>query len=208
MSFATPTQVARCHELGQSVMLDNGAFTFWREGVEVGGGWWERYYEWAAPWLDYHTTWAVIPDVIDGTEEDNDSLLLKFCRRFGKQGAPVWHMHESLERLTRLTVGYERVCIGSSGMYSNPDGSAWTHRMDAVFNRLCPTSAKTPVPIHMLRAMKQACRGPWPFASADSTNVAQNHHREVESPLRIAARWDAQQPPARWAHREQMEFAA
>lgn len=208
VSYATPHQVETCHRIGQSVMLDNGAFTFWRRGSRVDVGWWWNYYAWAKPWLDYHTTWAVIPDVIDGTEEDNDNLLLRFCRRFGAQGAPVWHMHESLDRLVRLTVGYRRVCIGSSGVYSDPSSASWRHRMDEVFNRLCPTSSKTPVPIHMLRAMDQACNGPWPFASADSTNTAQNHHRPQETALRIVSRWDAKQAPARWTVREQMELAA
>ena len=32
VSYAAAGQVKTCHEIGQSVMLDNGAFTFWNQG--------------------------------------------------------------------------------------------------------------------------------------------------------------------------------
>jgi hypothetical protein len=211
VSYARPEQVRQAHQIGQSVMLDNGAYTFWRQNVATSPTWWDRYWEWAEPWLDYQSSWAVLPDVIDGTEEENDFLLSRFCRQFGVQGAPVWHMHESLDRLYRLTLGYSRVCIGSSGTYADPKSPAWRHRMDEAFNRLCPTG-KTPVPIHMLRAMQQACEGAWPFASADSTNIAQNHNNPQrggrQNVAALATRLDAQQPPARWEFRAQIELEA
>jgi hypothetical protein len=67
VSYADPRDVAVCHEIGQSVMLDNGAFSFWKTGKAVD---WNGYIEWAEPWLDHHTTWAVIPDVIDGDRRE------------------------------------------------------------------------------------------------------------------------------------------
>ncbi len=48
VSFSAPHQVALAHELGQEVMLDNGAFSAWRRGFEVN---WGDYYEWVEPWL-------------------------------------------------------------------------------------------------------------------------------------------------------------
>jgi hypothetical protein len=72
VSHAAPAQVKLCHEIGQSVMLDNGAFSVWKRGHEPD---WSAYYEWCDRWLDYPTTWAVIPDVIVGDERDNDALL-------------------------------------------------------------------------------------------------------------------------------------
>jgi hypothetical protein len=66
VSYADPRDVEVCHEIGESVMLDNGAFTFWRKGGAVD---WDGYYDWCGRWLEHWTTWAVIPDVIDGTEE-------------------------------------------------------------------------------------------------------------------------------------------
>jgi hypothetical protein len=37
---------------------------------------------------------AVVPDVIDGTEADNDALLTEWPLGWFF-GAPVWHMHET-----------------------------------------------------------------------------------------------------------------
>ena len=63
VSFAAPDQVALCHQLGQSVMLDNGAYSQWRRGLECD---WPAYYAWCKRWLQHSTTWAVIPDVVGG----------------------------------------------------------------------------------------------------------------------------------------------
>jgi hypothetical protein len=32
VSFAQPQDITACHDIGQSVMLDNGAYSFWRTG--------------------------------------------------------------------------------------------------------------------------------------------------------------------------------
>lgn len=78
VSFAEPRQVATVHRIGQSVMLDNGAFTFWGKNVSPD---WNAYMDWAEDWLNFATTWAVIPDVIDGSEEENDALLVSWFQR-------------------------------------------------------------------------------------------------------------------------------
>ena len=33
VSYARPEQVTVCHQIGQSIMLDNGAFSLWRSGI-------------------------------------------------------------------------------------------------------------------------------------------------------------------------------
>ena len=91
------------------VMLDNGAFPAWTKGKPVD---WPGFVAWAKPYLEHQTTWAVIPDVIDGTEEDNDCLiawLFNHDREVWRKSAPVWHMHESIDRLKRLCAGFPRV---------------------------------------------------------------------------------------------------
>jgi hypothetical protein len=191
VSYAAPHQVTRAHELGQSVMLDNGAFSFWRIGKATD---WQGYYAWAEPWLEYPTTWAVIPDVIDGTTEDNDHLLAEWAATGLPKGAPVWHMHEPLARLARLCAGYERVCLGSSGKYAQLGSVGWHRRMEAAMNTACADS--TPW-LHMLRGM--AFSGSrYPFASVDSTDIARNHNRPQNTPVAMARRWDRMQCPARW----------
>lgn len=220
VSHAAPGDVARAHTIGQSVMLDNGAFSAWRRGFSPD---WPAYYAWCDRWLDYPTTWAVIPDVIDAGAQLQDALLREWPH--GHRGAPVWHMDEPIDRLVRLTEAWPRVCIGSTAEYRVVLSAPWRRRMDEAWGRLMQAHRRAPW-IHMLRGM-QLVRHAWPFASVDSTDVARNHNRgrgrvggtlvadlAPQDPrechaLRMAAAWDAQQCPARWvAAPEQMEMSA
>lgn len=187
-----------CHEIGQSVMLDNGAFPAWTQGKPTD---WPGYYTWCARWLEHWSTWAVIPDVIDGDEEANDELIAEWP--FGTRGAPVWHMHESLERLTYLVIEWPLVCIGSSGDYSTLGSPSWQRRMAAAMDIACNERGVPMTRLHMLRGLNYA-GGPYPFYSADSTNVARNHAgiqsrgTAPKSALAMASAIDARQTPARW----------
>jgi hypothetical protein len=192
--FGCHRQVELCHEIGQSVMLDNGAFSRWTQGTPTD---WPAYYRWSARWLEYPTTWAVLPDVIDGTEEQNDALLEEWP--FGARGAPVWHMHESLQRLQRLAAGWPRVCIGSSGKYATVGTRAWHDRMAQAMNALCGTGP-VPVWLHMLRGMNLA-GSEYPFASVDSTDIARNHNRRQNRAVAMADRWDSLQCHPSWRPR-------
>lgn len=194
VSYASPNDVAICHQIGQSVGLDNGAFSHWRQGLKPD---WEGYYKWAEPWLDCPTTWAVIPDVIDGTEAENDDLITD-CP-LGDKGAPVWHLHESFGRLRNLCRSFPRVCIGSSGQYAEIGTARWEARMDETFNMLHTAFRRIPH-LHMLRGMSLS-GGRWPFASVDSTDVARNHNRPHNSARAMADKWDAQQCALRWVLR-------
>lgn len=200
VSHAAPADVERCHQIGQSVMLDNGAFSAWKIGKPVD---WAGYYRWADRWLDCPTTWAVIPDVITGSEEDQDCLVDAWPHGF--RGAPVWHMHESIDRLVRLTHEWPRICIGSSAQYVTVFSPEWTARMDAAWNAIMRQHRRVPN-VHMLRGM--ACSGRiWPFASVDSTDIARNHNRPQNSPRKMVDRWDAVQCPHSWTQtHEQMEL--
>ncbi len=198
VSAAEPRDVKICHEIGQSVMLDNGAFSFWMKGAIPE---WDGVYDWMEPWLDYPTTWAVIPDVIDGVEDANNDLLDSWRDRGLSKGAPVWHLHESLYRLQWLTHSYERVCFGSSGAYRDPGTDQWHRRVSEAFDAVADPAGRVPW-IHMLRAMSEAAGSHYPFASADSTNAARNHagsQKREPTPIRVLAdRSDALQCPARW----------
>lgn len=183
-------------------MLDNGAFSLWRSGKAVN---WPAYYDWCDRWLDFPTTWAVIPDEIDGDEEAQEQLVKQWPH--GEKGAPVWHMHEPVDRLQSLTETWPRVCIGSSGQYATVLSEPWEARIDEAWNRLARRHRRTPN-IHMLRGM-QLCGQDrrWPFASVDSTDIARNHHLK-ENPRAMADRWDAMQCGARFELRpEQVRLA-
>lgn len=202
VSHAAPADVARCHHIGQSVMLDNGAFSLWKAGKSVD---WRAYYEWTDRWLDYPTTWAVIPDVIDGGEDAQDALIRDWPH--GARGVPVWHMDEPLNRLLRLTDTWPRVCVGSTAQYAIVLSDSWCQRMDAAFNAVARHHQRMPW-LHMLRGMQLAGKR-WPFASVDSTDIARNHNRPQNTPELMADRWDAVQCPAHWQmHPEQMEIVA
>jgi hypothetical protein len=127
VSFAHSDQLGVAVDVCQSFAVDNGAFSAWKSGNPVKD--WTAFYDWAlnvkkVPSCDF----AVIPDVIDGSEADNDALL-RDCPLPNWFGAPVWHMHESLERLEQLASTYVRVCFGSSGEYATVGTSNWWSRM-------------------------------------------------------------------------------
>lgn len=189
VSFASPNDVTWAHEHGQSVMLDNGAFSVWKRGIKPD---WEKYYKWAGVWLAYPTSWAVIPDDIEGGEAENDALLKDWPH---KRGVPVWHLHESIERFERLCADYDRVCIGSSAQYQVVGSPIWHERMTQAMNAICKNGV-VPVWLHMLRGLAAARFG-YPFSSVDSTDIARNHHIKNNA-LEMANVWDAIQCKPQW----------
>lgn len=191
VSFYAPNDVAECHKIGQSVMLDNGAFSHWRLGTKPN---WDGYYDWVYKWTSSRSTWAVIPDVIGGSEDDNDELIRKWPH--GSIGSPVWHLHESIGRLERLCSEWPRVCFGSSAQFSSVGSVRWTMRMNEAFNVICK-NGRNPTWLHMLRGMK-CCEMLFPFDSVDSADVARNHNLPHNNARKMADRWDAVQCPISW----------
>lgn len=195
VSYAAPANIVAAHQIGQGVMIDNGAYSVWNRGLESD---WPGYYRFCERWLEHWTTWAVIPDSINGDVSENDALIAQWP--FGDRGAPVWHLHEPLGRLERLVEEWPLVCFGSSGKYSKPGNPPWRARMRMAMDIACDERGIPKTRLHMLRGLKFA-PGPYPFYSADSTNVAQNHsrqHKLGEDIFALTRRIDAMQPPARW----------
>ena len=195
VSFFRPDQIVWCDAHGQSLMLDNGAFSAWKSGVNLGDDHWAKYYAWADRWLDRPTTWAVIPDVIDAGSQEQDALIRQWPH--GDRGAPVWHMDEPLSRLVRLTTEWPRVCIGSTADYAVVGSAAWDARMDQAWEAIMQAHRRTPN-VHMLRGM-QAVRWRWPFASVDSTDIARNHNRACNTATAMASSWNHRNPPSAWS---------
>ncbi len=201
--FARPENLEWCLENGQSNVGDNSAFTLRRLNPGAFTYVWDAYYQWVRPILSYPQNWVIIPDVIGGTEAANDELVYsRWKKEMGsfRQAAPVWHIHESFDRLERLVQSFERVCFGSSGEYWQIGSDKWNHRIDDTFNFLCKGSGSPQCWIHMLRGMALAGSA-YPFASADSTDVARNHNRPQNTAAEMAARWDAKQCPSWWIER-------
>ena len=199
VSFANPQQIRLAHELGQSVMLDNGAFTQFTKGKPTN---WPAYYDWCDQWLDYPTTWAVIPDVIDAGSQEQDGLLREWPH--GDRGAPVWHMNEPMDRLYRLCDEWPKVCVGSTDEFWKVLSPEWERRMGDAFDGLAQRHKRLPW-LHMLRGM-QLSKHHYPFASVDSTDVARNHHLPHKTAVGMVRRWDAMQCPAKWVRRGNLDL--
>lgn len=165
-------QLSVAIECCQSFAVDNGAFSAWRSGNPVKD--WSDFYAWAEECLFIpHCDFAVIPDVIDGDEAANDALLEEWPLPIWF-GAPVWHMHESLDRLLRLAMMYPRVCIGSSGEYATVGSQAWWSRISHAMHRICDDRGRPLCKLHGLRMLNPELFTRLPFASADSTNIGRN----------------------------------
>jgi hypothetical protein len=175
ISFARPDQLGMAVDVCQSFAVDNGAFSAWKSGSPIVD--WSRYHAWIADLHRYPTfDFSVIPDVIDGSEDDNDALIDAWPWRNESAwvGAPVWHMHESIERLVRLALAWPRVCLGSSGQYANIGDGRWWCRMVEAMNAVCNKNGNPFCKLHGLRMLNPGVFGRLPFSSADSTDIAQN----------------------------------
>ena len=192
VSFAAPQDLKTCLRIGQSVMLDNGAFSAKTRGLPFDA---EAFYLWAAPHLG-HPHWGVVPDVIDGTVEQQREMVATWPFR-REYGIPVWHLGLPISYLIDLCDDWGRVCFGSAGEYWQIGTAKWSHRMDEAFNALVQNFGRVPW-VHGLRMLGQAA-GPWPLASADSTNVGRNFKDGVVCAECMAMRIDAVNPPTLWA---------
>ncbi|MFJ3481745.1 hypothetical protein ACIPL1_00005, partial [Pseudomonas sp. NPDC090202] len=90
------------------------------------------------------------------------------------RGVPVWHLHESLERLQRLARCWRTVALGSSGQWATPGTGSWWKRMSAAMDAICDEQGRPTCRLHGLRMLDPAIFQHLPFASADSTNAAVN----------------------------------
>lgn len=172
VSYAQPQGLGAAVDYAQSFAIDNGAFSAWNSGEPISE--WGDFYAWALECMRIPSCdFAVIPDVIDGTEADNDALLDEWPlpEWFG---APVWHMHEGTDRLRRLADRYPRVCLGSSGEFAKVGTAAWWRRMAQAMAAVCDKAGRPACKLHGLRMLNPEIFSALPLASADSTNIGQN----------------------------------
>lgn len=171
VSFADHSQLGIAAEVSQSFALDNGAFSIWKSGRDVK---WSEYYDFVNKWRNHPGfDFAVIPDVINGTESENDDLLREFPFP-AWVGAPVWHTNESIARFVRLAKAYPRVCIGSSQEYDVSRVEHALERLTEAFQAVAGTGLLPITKVHGLRMLNPKIFTQLPFASVDSTNIARN----------------------------------
>ena len=168
--FSYPEDIGIVAEVCQSFCLDNGAFTVWKKGGEVDV---PAYIEWVRVWYRHPGfDFALIPDVIDGSEGENDALIRAWPKAL--PGAPVWHMHESFARLQWLARNYRVVALGSSGQYASVGTTVWWERMNIAMKSICDDQGRPMCKLHGLRMLDPEVFQHLPLSSADSTNAAVN----------------------------------
>jgi len=170
ISYADHRQLGLASEICQSFALDNGAFTFWKQGGKPN---WDGYYGFISQWKNHpRCDFAIIPDVIGGGETENDQLIKEWPH--GSFGVPVWHMNESEARFIRLCRNHQKVAIGSCGEYDVKHPRRCVDRLKDVIRRAVDSNGYPIAKLHMLRGLNRDIFQHLPFASADSTNVARN----------------------------------
>lgn len=157
----------------QSFVFDNGAFSVWKRGAELDV---PGYLAWVRDWCKHPGfEWALIPDVIEGNEQDNDALIEGFNEAgLALYGVPVWHLHESLDRLDRLCDEWPTVALGSSGQWATPGTAGWWARMSEAMDAICDDHGRPAARLHGLRMLDPQIFTRLPLASADSANAAVN----------------------------------
>jgi len=181
-------QAIRLVGQGDGVLLvDNGAYSAWKAGTDTMND--ESYLEGFAEWANDIAARCpqaviVLPDVIDGTHEQNAQLVCETMAMFdfdSERTMPIWHMHEPISYLLHLCEGFGYVGFGSSGEYASPNCPAWHARITEAFAAIDKWEAESEGAfirprIHMMRAQSMAHL--YPFDSSDSTNLAINHNRQ------------------------------
>lgn len=174
--YPRPDDLKKALQVCDKIILDNGAFSVWRKGIAVD---WSDFYNWVIKIIN-RVEFFLIPDVINGTEKENDALLDNYqasARSFKDKGVPIWHVNESLERLEYLAEQYGYIAFGSAGQYAQLGTLAWHSKMNEAMRVVCDNEGLPKVKIHMLRCLDPKLFTQYPFFSGDSTNVAVNHHR-------------------------------
>jgi hypothetical protein len=174
VSFYRPDDLPAVLECCQSFVLDNGAFSHWKAGK--GDIDFNAYADWVCEYSRHPSfDWCLIPDKIDGSEEQNKDLVMRWLRcGFRAKGVPVWHLHESLEWLEWLADRFEIVALGSSGQWATVGTGGWWARISEVMDVLCDSKGRPKCKIHGLRMLDPDVFTRLPFSSADSTNAAVN----------------------------------
>ena len=189
VSYARRDNTQWCIKYAQSIMWDNGAFSTYTRGKTFNM---DKYLNWLDDKL-YGANWAVIPDVIGGSVEEQKECISKW--HYPKHlSAPVWHMNLSFDWLKEIIDNYPRFCFGSSGDYWKVGSDAWSKQSDLAWNIIEKSNARPWV--HMMRGLSM-CKGKYPFPSADSTNVARNfkNKHNPKCPKEMCERIDSIKTP-------------
>jgi hypothetical protein len=197
VSYAYPEQL---HDVGPLVpetgilLLDNGAFTTWKQGHEFDE---QGFWDWANAAQDlYPNAVAVIPDKIAGTEAENLMLASRAIRgglaRYPERTMFVWHTADSMEQLKTAALLFNFIAIGSCEEHDIqkhwPEFYARARKASAFIDGVELATGRRPW-VHVMRGLGKFHKFPR-FDSADSSNVARNHCRTKGQPNHVRAMAD------------------
>ena len=197
VSYAYPEQL---HDVGPLVpstgilLLDNGAFTTWKQGREFNElGFWD----WANAAQDlYPEAVAVIPDQIGGTEADNLMMASRAIRgglaRYPERTMFVWHTNDSMAQLKKAAMLFNFIAIGSCAEHDIQkhwaEFYARAGKASDMIEAVDLMTGRRPW-VHVMRGLGKFHKFPR-FDSADSTNIARNHCRTKGQPAHVRAMAD------------------
>lgn len=100
VSFARPEQMKKIAMFPCDIRLDNGAFSDWMKALKKGTpvDWSKRrakFYDFVGKWFS-RIEWFLIPDVIEGTEAENDEQIELVPDWLKTKAVPVWHTTNQL----------------------------------------------------------------------------------------------------------------
>lgn len=150
---------------------------------------------------------CIIPDVIMGSEKENDELLSLWDTRI--DSIPVYHLGESYDRFFRLAEKYNKVAFGSTDKWPRNGSKDWWKYMADFMDAVTDSDGNLPCKVHGLRMLDIKIFQYLPLHSGDSTNAAVNgglQMKKVSLPVvhrwqgseRIAQRIEAFQSAPRW----------
>lgn len=178
VSYARMDQLNYVLQVADSIVFDNGAFKTHNDKLKGKLPDFDPLKHWAGYYskvlsIYSRIDWFILPDVIGGTEEENDLLLNSVPSTLRDKAVPVWHSTESIARLIRLCTDYERVAIGLCGEHWKTMSKVAQDRLHEAFLHVYVAyGLKTK--IHGLRMLDGRVLGKFPFDSADSSFVAVN----------------------------------
>lgn len=209
VSFAAPEQLEEAIALvGEDgiLVLDNGAFSHWRSGKGAIDR--DAFWAWANDAMARcPQAVAVIPDVIGGDEAANRYEIELAIRHgysdFPERSMSIWHLNDSAAFLELQLKLMNFVGLGSCAEYDvQKHRAAYIRRVNDVYweRKAVKLSTGRAPWIHLMRGLGAYHEVAW-AESADSSNVARNHHRyrargddravymahRIEQPIQYAA---------------------
>lgn len=207
VSYAHQQHLTEVVSVCNSFCLDNGAFSIWKSGKGSGQIDQRGYRSWCERLRDHPGfDFFIIPDVIDGTERENNEMFKRWYNIKG--GVPVFHLGESVERFKWLADHSWKVCLGSTSKWPSIGTEKWWDLFADLMDKIC-TNGIPPCKLHGLRMLNPKVFTKIPLHSGDSSNASTNSglcmRKGVHPCLerwqgaeRIARRIEAYQSAAAW----------